>query len=261
MIQNDSIVFEQDTVETPEPVYGLTLTAPSPPELPPANKESFGLSYILTGLFLVFIIIGIRFRNTHKYVGVLVRDIIETRIRHNVFDETVRETSFLFLLNLLWCSCAGVILYSVINYFGPTESDSFGGGGDSTIAMLICMGVGVAYSVFMCICYLVVGNVFSDGAYAKLWVKGFAATQGLMGFIYFPLALLVVCWPQNTLFLLWIAAIVFILAKIVFLWKGLRIFFAQISSWLLFLYYLCSLEIVPLILAYTAASVFCGMLS
>ena len=249
-----------DSVEEKEAVYGVLLTPPPPFEPPREVNHSFGMSYVLGGLFLIFIIIGIRFRNTHKYVGALLRDILETRLRHNVFDETVRETSFLMLLNLLWCCSSGVMLYGVIRYLLPGEGDSFPYpvAGDEALSTALCMGVAVAYSIFMCVSYYVVGNVFSDKDHALLWMKGFAATQGLLAFFYFPLALLFFCWPESTLLLLWIAAIVFILGKIVFIWKGMRIFFTQFSSWLLFLYYLCSLEIVPLILAYLSAVFLCG---
>ncbi|MDE6338919.1 MAG: DUF4271 domain-containing protein [Muribaculaceae bacterium] len=47
------------------------------------------------------------------------------------------------------------------------------------------------------------------------------------------------------------------IGKIVFIYKGFRIFFQQLRSWLLFLCYLCSLEIVPLILAYLLAYQIC----
>ncbi|MDE5870106.1 MAG: DUF4271 domain-containing protein, partial [Muribaculaceae bacterium] len=63
-----------------------------------------------------------------------------------------------------------------------------------------------------------------------------------------------------TVGLLEIAAGVFILGKIMFIYKGFRIFFNQISSWMLFLYYLCSVEIVPLILTYFATLQLCSIL-
>ena len=73
----------------------------------------------------------------------------------------------------------------------------------------------------------------------------------------FPLSLVALNYPKWDVPVLLIAAGVFVIGKIVFLYKGFRIFFTQISSWLLFLYYLCSLEIVPLILTYLGAVTLC----
>ena len=48
----------------------------------------------------------------------------------------------------------------------------------------------------------------------------------------------------------WVAAGVFLVAKMLFIFKGARIFLHGFSSIMLFFYYLCSLEIVPLVLVY-----------
>jgi len=109
----------------------------------------------------------------------------------------------------------------------------------------------------MLMAYWMVGNVFSDSKKTRLWVKGAAASTALETFLLFPVSLLMLIYPGWCGILLWIAAGVFIMGKIVFLYKGFRIFFAEISSWMLFLYYLCSLEIVPLILTFICAMLAC----
>ena len=88
----------------------------------------------------------------------------------------------------------------------------------------ICMGVGVVYSCFMATAYYLVGTVFSDRRHAEIWLKGFTAAQGLLGFIYFPLALMLLCCSQWLEIFLWVGLASFVLSKIVFIWKGFRIF-------------------------------------
>lgn len=260
-IASDSVAA--DTVRV-EHTYGVLLTAPSQPEVAQREESSDGMSYIFGGLILLFCIIGIRFHNSRKYVSALLRNLVEVRVRSNVFDETVRETSFLVLLNLMWGCSAGILLYGLLCETLPLNPIfSFGLPGLAThkaAAVAICMGVGVVYTCFMSLAYYVVGCVFSDGVHARMWLKGFTASQGLMSFIYFPVALLLLCWQEWTSILLWIGFGTLVLAKIVFIWKGFRIFFTQFSSWVLFLYYLCSLEIVPLILTYLAALWLCSFL-
>ena len=252
--------LSQDTIEeNPEyhEVYGILLQPPQKTEEPEIyDSGNFGVSYILLTLFLLFALIALRFHNNRKFVGALLRNLVEVKERQNMFDETVRETSFLIFLNMMWCACAGVILYSLI-----AESEGGEGGFSFSEAgcMGICMGIAVVYTLFMGFAYLTVGNVFSDRSHAAIWLKGFTAGQGILGFFYFPLALAFICYPEFSLPLLWVALVMFVAAKAVFIWKGFRIFFTQISSWVLFLYYLCSLEIVPLILTYIAAVFFCRL--
>jgi len=253
-----------DSVKAKVKVYGITLKAPEAPDVEANPEPSYGMSYILGGLAILFFIIGLRFRNNRKYVTAMLRNMVEVRIRNNAFDETVRETFFLVLLNLLWSCSAGIIIWRTLGFtlpHSPVDSMYLSSLSDFPAATIgICMGVGIVYTCVMALAYITVGSVFSDGVHARLWLKGFTAGQGLLGFIYLPLSLLLLFYPQWAEILLWIAFGMFLLTKIVFIWKGFRIFFTQISSWVLFLYYLCSLEIVPLILTYLAAWWLCSLL-
>ena len=93
-----------------------------------------------------------------------------------------------------------------------------------------------------------------------MWVNGYMATTGLSTLIFFPLSLLSIFYPSDAGIILIVALGGFIIAKLIFIWKGFRIFFKEITSWLLFLYYLCSLEIVPLILLFFSTYLLCGTL-
>lgn len=268
VLRNDSVGSASDTLASDtvrvQHEFGVVLTPPPHPTVEEREDTSSGMSFIYGGLLLLFCIIGIRFHNSRKYVASMLRNLVEIRMRNNVFDETVRETSFLVLLNLMWSCSAGVMLYGLLRLTVP-DNPIWSVGIPALVSkpaasVALCMGVGVVYTCFMAIAYYVVGSVFSDGKHAGLWLKGYTAGQGLLSFIYFPLALLMLCWPEWGEILLWIALGTFVLSKIVFIWKGFRIFFTQISSWLLFLYYLCSLEIVPLILTYLAAMWLCSLL-
>ena len=255
----DSLADSEEAV-IPEPVYGIMIEPPAPYVEPPLREDNDrGVSFVTMSLFIMFFVIAFRFHNNRKFLGALFRSLIEVKERGNMFDDTVRETSFLLFLNILWCACSGVILFRLIEFTGsPDPSYSFPPLSFSSGAgMGICIGIAAIYTLFMTFCYITVGNVFSDSIHARIWFKGFAASQGILGFFYFPLALAFIAYPDLTLPLLWVAAIGFIMAKAVFIWKGLRIFFTQISSWVLFLYYLCSLEIVPLILTYFMAVYLC----
>lgn len=236
----------QDTLPR-DTTYVILLDPPAKAPAPgrDVGKETAGLSWIVTALLLLFVIVAIRFRNNSKYLGALLRSAVEVRERGNVFDDTVKETSFMIMLNVMWCVCAGILLYTVVG--GSSMNPR------APVGMGIAIGIAMAYELFMTGCYGLVGNVFSDGLHARMWVRGYLAATGLTTLLLFPASLLTLCYPEQAVTALWIGGIAFISGKIVFIWKGFRIFFTQISSWVLFLYYLCSLEIVPLILVYAAA--------
>ena len=234
--------------DIPAPILRMVIEEPYEPAyesyLRPQGR--YGESWVLAGLFLLFFIIALRFKNSKKYAVGLFNNLIETRTRQNVFDETVRETSLLVMLNIMWCVCVGIIGYSCLsNLFGDKIT-----GVPSYLGMLWGMVFAAGYTMLMALCYLGVGTVFSDKAHARLWLKGFTASQAITTPLLFFTALWAMCLPQYEMSVGISALIIFILSKIVFIWKGFRIFFNQISSWVLFLCYLCSLEIVPLVLMF-----------
>ncbi len=114
--------------------------------------------------------------------------------------------------------------------------------------LLACVYIGA-----MWVCYTVVGKVFSDSLHTWLWVRGYTAGTGLGGAVFFPLALSALAYPQFTTPIVIIAFAMLILVKLIFIIKGFRIFFTESSLWVVFLYYLCSLEIVPLVITFGLA--------
>ena len=248
VIEADSLATDSVVAE-PEPLYGILLTAPEPPAAAPQRDSSLGLSFILLGLFLLFLVIALRFRNNMKYVGAMFHNLIDTRMRQNVFDDTVRETSLIILLNLLWCASAGIIGYCCLSQMFPSLGLVYHQVG----GILFAMALSGVYVMFMSGAYYSVGWVFSDSSHAMLWLKGFAASQALMTPLFFLTALFSLCWPGVETEVAITAGAIFVVARLFFIWKGFRIFFNQFSSWVLFLCYLCSLEIVPLVLTYRLA--------
>lgn len=217
------------------------------------------MSWIYLGLVVLFCIAALKFKGNKKFLKALFSDLTETRMRHNAFDETVRETSLLVILNLVWIASAGVILWNLIRYSVPLIPEvSFSIPDNAPLGIGICSAIAGIYVVFIFLGYAVSGNVFTDSKLTRMWLKGAGASAAIQTFFLFPIALLLLSAPQWTASLLWAAAAIFVMGKIMFLIKGFRIFSHQISSWLLFLYYLCSLELVPLILTYVAALAACA---
>lgn len=261
--REDSVIrAKNDSAAREHASYGIVLQTPYIEETPAAeqNQKNDGMSWVFVGLAVLFCIICLRFKKNTRYIRALVYDLTQVRMRHNAFDDTVKETSFLLLLNLLWVCSAGVLLWKTVTITVPDNPFySFSIPDRPALGIALCCGVSMAYVLIMTLAYTVVGNVFSDSRMTGMWVKGSLASQALEAAPMFILALLALCYSPATETILLVAAGVFVLGKIIFLYKGFRIFFNQISSWLLFLYYLCSLEIIPLILTYMATLMLCSV--
>lgn len=246
-----------------EPVYGLVIENPIVREpAPPKDPETFGMSIVWLVLIALFCAAALKFKNNVKYLQAVLSDLTEIRVRQNAFDDTVKETSFLVLLNILWVCSAGVLLWQAVNLTvgNPALGDSFSIPDRPALGIAVCVGVAGVYALLMCIAYWIIGFVFTDRERARMWLKGAGASQGVEVVLLLPLAALSLSYQPWLPILLEIAAGVFILGKIIFIYKGFRIFFTQISSWMLFLYYLCSIEIVPLVLTYIVTVQVCGQL-
>ncbi|MGN0237154.1 MAG: DUF4271 domain-containing protein [Lepagella sp.] len=216
------------------------------------------MSWMYLAVALLFCAIGLKFKGNAKYIRSLIADLTDIRMRHNAFDETVKETLLLVMINIMWVICAGIILWvSLTNSPLSWTVDSTRMLENKALGILLCIAATTAYSAIMMLAYWMVGSVFSDRDHTRLWVKGAAASLGLQALALFPLAMLMMSFPDWNSVVLIISIVIFIFGKIVFLIQGFRIFFTQVSSWLLFLYYLCSLEIVPIILTYVMANLMC----
>ena len=251
------------TDSLPEPVYGLIVENPVIREPQPAeDPESLGMSIVWVVLVALFCAVALKFKNNVKYLKAVVSDLTEVRIRQNAFDDTVKETSFLILLNVLWVCACGVLLWQTVmlDVGDVAAGASFSIPDRPALGIAICVGMMGVYALLICIAYWVIGYVFTDRERARMWLKGAGASQGLEVVLLLPLAALSICYEPWVPVLLEIAAGVLILGKIIFIYKGFRIFFTQITSWMLFLYYLCSVEIVPLILTYLATLQLCSVL-
>lgn len=209
------------------------------------NDSGDVMSWLMLIVVGIFVTVCFRYKNNFKYIKVMISDLTEIRSRSNMFDDTVRESSFMIALNVMCVVSVALLFHLSSNLYIESFSVL-----PLAKSILISIGVTIAYYVFQIASYWVCGNVFGDSLKTSIWLKGFTSNQGLLGVILFPIALISMFYSVASEEMFIIGATCFILGKIVFIFKGFRIFFTEISSWLLFLYYLCSVEIIPMIFAY-----------
>lgn len=203
--------------------------------------DTGSMSLLLISLF--FIVAS--FKSGYKYIENLGSGIFSVRKRREdaFATHTMGDMRMMMALVFNTCLLQGIILFYAIGHFVPHLR--------ATMQEHVFMNVGaltaacLAYHFCQHALYATLGYVFSDPISRRLWTAGFKATQAVTGMLLFPVTAFLLLFPSAMDVLLVIAALVYILAKIVFILKGLRIFFNKVSQSFYFILYLCSVEFVP----------------
>jgi hypothetical protein len=230
-----------------------------PAESKPQSYENTPLHDTGTMLLVLlsFIFIAISYKNGYLYIRKFMHNMFSVRERQNLFDDpTASDAQILTALIANTCIMEGIALYMAVAYFNPTI--------DMSVNVFkfvgVLTGVALVLYMFQLLLYNTVGYVFSDKNSLQLWLDGFFATQSLLGLLLFPVVFIMLLYPETMESMLFCSALLYILARIVFICKGFRIFYNNLSSCLYFILYLCSVEIVPVILSYIGAVFLCNIL-
>ncbi len=208
-------------------------------------------SGVMTMLIVLFLIITANCRHYSTFIKTFTQNLFSVRKRANVFDDnqTMSETRVLLSLIALVCVSEGILLFSAINFHdaGGLSMNVF-----STIGAMTLLAV--VYYVWQLLAYRTTGYMFSTRTGTRQWLKGFNASQSLLGLGLTVPAVLSLFNPGATPLLLYISLALYGAARIIFICKGFRIFYSNYGSILYFILYLCTLEIIPPVLCYRLAS-------
>ncbi|MDE6249169.1 MAG: DUF4271 domain-containing protein [Paramuribaculum sp.] len=198
-----------------------------------------GIVCMLLGTFLL---ITLNFRHHATFVKTFAQDLLSVRRRSNAFeDHTLSETGALMSLILLACVSEGLLLFTAFRPGGHL----LWGGVSGAVAMMIV--VAMIYYIWQVGVYSLLGYVFTDRVFARHLVRGFNASQALLGLVLAVPALAVTYRPSSWGWVAPGSIMFYFLVRGVFIYKGFRIFYINYFSSVYFIVYLCSLEIVPLI--------------
>lgn len=202
-------------------------------------------SGVICLLILVFVLLSTNFSHYSTYIKNFTQDLWSVRRRENVFDvKTFSETRVQLSMALLVCLCEGIILYSV-----STGAALWASIGIFPAILLLSAAAGLYY-LLQTWSYRLTGYVFSDKVTSRLWIKGFNASQSFLGLSLTIPSLLLLFNPGLTAIMVGISVFLYFTARIIFICKGFRLFYDKFSSLSYFILYLCTLEIVPLILLF-----------
>lgn len=102
--------------------------------------------------------------------------------------------------------------------------------------------------------YRAVGFAFTSRELTGAWVHAFSMSQALAGYLLAPLAVCALVYPEAAGGLLIAAGAVYVGCRILLYIRAFGIFYQNYRSILEFFLYLCTLEIVPLLLAWVVSA-------
>ena len=201
------------------------------------------MALLIAGLIAV----ALSYHTGYKYIENFFHYMFSTRRRENLFeDHTVNETSILAALIANTCIVEGFLIYMAMLLMRPELSASMQGKTFLHIGIFCALALG--FYIIQWLVYKTLGYTFSDKEATKLWLDGFKASQAMLGLVLLPVMILVMVFTSNGKMLLCVAALLYLVARLIFIYKGFRIFFSNLSSFLYFILYLCAVEIVPLVI-------------
>lgn len=207
-------------------------------------------SGILTIIVVMFLMISLNFKDTCKLFGRFIENLRSDKKRNNAFDEPSNHETRLTILTIIQFLVYGGILLSgmsmIIHHADDSYIDNFG-----------CIIKGIAllasYYAFEYVVYGITGYTFAGVEGSRRWYRALNATQSLAGIFLMLPALLIIFYPGSAVFAVILGAIIYFIARIIFIAKGFSIFYKNIFSSLYFILYLCTLEIIPLIYVFQLA--------
>ena len=237
----------------PEPHLMMEEIEPAPDPLPwetgmQGDARNVGVGDnqgVLAIVACVFTMMMLSYRSCKRLFASLYKGLFSLRRRKNAFNEnTSHETRMLMLMAVQWCVCTGLLLYSMVAHWYHVEpANAF----VDTSRLILLMG---AYYVVQYCAYATLGYTYTDPTSRRLYLQGFTSSQSLLGFALIIPALGAIFYPAAAMVGIVSGLILYALARIVFIVKGFRIFYTNFGSLFYFILYLCTLEIIPLLLVW-----------
>lgn len=243
---DDGPLVGTDAAAYPATVVAYTTGLPPQPRTLLPGYDS-GVLCLLIGIFLL---LSYNFRHYSTFLKNFITDLVSTRRREGTFEvRTFSEAGVLISVVLVACLSEGIIVNAAL-----TRSV-----GDALLpGVFVVIGVvtvvAVVYYLWQLCAYTVVGYVFTDRVAARMWIKGFNASQTLLAFMLVIPALIVLFNPGAAGVVEAIALTAYVLTRLIFIYKGFRLFYDNFGSLLYFILYLCTLEIVPIMVLYRLAT-------
>ena len=247
-LSTDSTLFADSLAQRIDTTQVNTTTIAVPPPYMSGNEPISRTNHpghdsgIMILLSVTFILVAFNFNSCRRMLSTYAQNLWNVRRRANAFDEhTTNERSLIAILIFQLCVYAGLLMSTQISNIIPIAPEKIM---TATYSMIGLYGV---YYLFQMVSYSLVGYTFADNISSAQWIKGFNASQIFLGFALIVPTVVSIFYPTTSQAMLGVAISLYVIARLLFIFKGFRIFYNKIHSLFYFILYLCTLEIIPVI--------------
>lgn len=200
-------------------------------------------------ILVLFVLFSVVYRNNFRLFLKMLQDVQSVKERHSLFLLTSgREGFFRNFMTFQTLLLVSVTLFSIARIHGITNGAM--SEGKALMALFVLFAVVFLYYQFKQWMYFSIGIVFSNRQKYKLWKSGYNAVIGTWGILlYLPVLWLSYVGGYHTI-AIWLFIILFVLSRLVIIYKIIRIFYRKSENLFYLILYLCTQEILPLVFLY-----------
>lgn len=197
-------------------------------------------------LLVCFILVILSLKSSSKMLNYLLKDIFTTKERGSF--NLVSNLGFIrFKLTLLLQTfiLEGTVIYIIFASYLPQRPENI-------YTPLIIGGSAIACFLFylvQLIIFKILGYVFDRPGQA-IWINSFPSITAMRGVILYLPVLIVVFDVLSIKSFIIVTFLIYLFTRLIFIYKGLKIFLTGFYSLMYLILYLCTLEIAPLFLIY-----------
>jgi len=199
------------------------------------------------------------YRVGRSYISNLGHYMFSAKGKEDLFTEHASSDARIIIALLVnTCLMCGIMMYYAMLWYNPSLTLALQSSVFLHVAVLT--GAMALFIALQLLLYRLLGFTFADSDTTDMWVGGFLSSQAAVGLLLFPVAVITLVFPSTIKMMVTLAIALYILGRIVFISKGFRIFFNNLSSSVYFILYLCAIEIVPPLLALAGTVYVCSIL-
>lgn len=193
---------------------------------------------------IVILLLGmcLSFSHIRRLCRNMVRQLVTSRPVDSHDTDTGAEKRTSILLVVGTAVFGGLLLTTAVTLTWPVHMMS------DFVTTATATGCIAAWIVFQYVACLTVGYTFATQEGRQLWVRNLTASFILLGLVLAVPALTVLFYPAFAVQAVWCAIGLYVVSRLFYICKGFRIFYTNFASLVYFILYLCSLEIIPVII-------------
>ena len=203
----------------------------------------------ISGIILsCFILVALTYRTASKQMAQILYSIFGAGTERTAFisKNNVGVVRLKLVLLLQTFLLEGTILYLIFHERIPTIISGY-----EVLPVIGTFAAGcICYYLLQFSIYKLIGYVFAYKSYTSSWTYSFTSITAIRGLLLFCPVLIAIYHPMPLKTFIIIICCVYFITRIIFIYKGLKIFFNGFYSLIYLILYLCTLEIAPLFVIY-----------